>query len=198
MSVESRLTIVEEKLRLLRDANRLQGRRVSAEAPTNNYYLGWDGTSKKWEPKGLALVRKTANETVNNNNTLQDDDDLLFALAANETWLFEAFISFNTQTAADIQFAFTIPSGATMRWAASKLGPSTPAQGSEEVYDVEITSGTPIAVAVQDTSFYAVHIMGTVVNNSTAGNLQLQWAQNAAHASTTTVYINSWLRASQV
>ena len=50
MSVESRLTDVEESLRLLRDADRLQGRRVSAAAPKENGVLGWNKATKKWEP----------------------------------------------------------------------------------------------------------------------------------------------------
>ncbi len=53
MSVESRLKDVEESLRLLRDANRLQGRRVSATAPTDNDHIGWNATTKKWEPKTI-------------------------------------------------------------------------------------------------------------------------------------------------
>lgn len=51
MSVESRLTIVEESLRLLRNANRLQGRPVSAAAPPANNLLCWNATTKKWEPR---------------------------------------------------------------------------------------------------------------------------------------------------
>ena len=50
MSVESRLTDVEEALRLLRDADRLQGRRFSAAAPSDGALARWNATTKKWEP----------------------------------------------------------------------------------------------------------------------------------------------------
>ena len=66
MSVESRLTDVEESLRLLRDADRLQNRRVSAAAPKANELLGWNATTKKWEPKSdapAARVHNSANIT---------------------------------------------------------------------------------------------------------------------------------------
>ena len=53
MSVESRLTDVEEALRLLRDADRLQGRPLSAKAPTDKDALGWNDTTKKWEPQKI-------------------------------------------------------------------------------------------------------------------------------------------------
>lgn len=56
MSIESRLADVEESLRLLRDANRLQGRRVSAEAPADNAPLRWNATTKKWEAVTLAVL----------------------------------------------------------------------------------------------------------------------------------------------
>ncbi len=55
MTVESRLTDVEETLRLLRDADRLQGRRVSAAAPSDLNFMGWNATTKKWEPKAGVL-----------------------------------------------------------------------------------------------------------------------------------------------
>ena len=53
MSIESRLADVEQSLRLLRDANRLQGRRLSAKAPTAWQFQGWDAPNKKWEPAAV-------------------------------------------------------------------------------------------------------------------------------------------------
>ena len=50
MSVESRLADVEESLRLLRDANQLQGRRMSAEQPIAGEVITWNAVTKKWEP----------------------------------------------------------------------------------------------------------------------------------------------------
>lgn len=71
MSVESRLTIVEEGLRLLRDANRLQGRHMSATAPTGLQVIAWDATNKKWIPFSLpsARVYNDANITGISDNT---------------------------------------------------------------------------------------------------------------------------------
>jgi len=61
LTVESRLANVEEALRLLRDANRLQRRPVSAAAPADNELLGWNATTKKWEPKGSAPAARVYN-----------------------------------------------------------------------------------------------------------------------------------------
>lgn len=61
MSIESRLTDVEESLRFLRDANRLQSRPVSAAAPAANQVLRWNGTTKKWEPAAGIATGTLAN-----------------------------------------------------------------------------------------------------------------------------------------
>jgi hypothetical protein len=50
MSIESRLADVEESLRLLRNANQLQSRHMSATAPASLQVIAWDATNKKWIP----------------------------------------------------------------------------------------------------------------------------------------------------
>ena len=62
------LTDVEESLRLLRNADRLQGRRVSAAAPSDEDRMGWNATTKKWEPK--AGVRGVLAETLSTSMTI--------------------------------------------------------------------------------------------------------------------------------
>ena len=55
MTVESRLADVVDRLRNLGNAVRFQGRRVSAAAPSDLNFLGWNATTKKWEPKAGVL-----------------------------------------------------------------------------------------------------------------------------------------------
>ncbi|KKN75269.1 hypothetical protein LCGC14_0382680 [marine sediment metagenome] len=195
MSVESRLTDVEESLRLLRDADRLQGRRVSALKPTDRYYLGWNDTTKKWEPKGIAFVVKTADEDVTSSTTLQDDDALLFAIGASERWVFEFFIIWKSTTTGDIKFTITVPSGATGAWV---LGRQEGTGGSEPTYRGSLTFGAGVLAEATSTNHYGTHIWGAVLNSTTAGNATLQWAQNTSDATKATVFTHSWLRAMQV
>lgn len=61
MSVESRLIELEEAIRLIKNADRLQGRRVSAAAPSANEPMAWNDTTKKWEPAATIAVN-TINE----------------------------------------------------------------------------------------------------------------------------------------
>ena len=55
MSVASRLTDAEEYLKGIGNAVRFQGRRVSAAAPSDLNFIGWNATTKKWEPKAGVL-----------------------------------------------------------------------------------------------------------------------------------------------
>ena len=75
MTVESRLTIVEESLRLLRDASRLQSRPLSAAAPAKGNVLGWNATTKKWEPTLIAptvIIQTCTSDTSISSSTPAD------------------------------------------------------------------------------------------------------------------------------
>lgn len=140
---------------------------------------------------GLVVVRKPSDETVNNSATLQDDDDLKFAVGANEDWIFELFLAFQSSTVADIALGFTIPNGAAILWGLSRdlnFGDSGP------IYSIS-TSGSG-SVPIHGTGAnVGVHLMGTVINEAAADDLQLRWAQNTAEATDTIIRANSWLKA---
>ena len=141
---------------------------------------------------GPTIVRKTANETVNNSSVLQNDDHLLKALAANEVWLFEAVLWYTSGATPDIKLAWTVPAGATLAW--STLNGVNAAGASWEGGAAESTSGTARDFA-SGAGTRLTHVVGYVANGATAGNLQLQWAQNTANASDTIMLANSILRA---
>jgi hypothetical protein len=142
----------------------------------------------------LTVVRKTANETVNNSATLQNDDHLLLAIGASEVWEFQFTLWYDAGVTPDIKFAITVPSGATLRWgnapwvntagAAYGTGAESSSGGSRD-----FAGGTAPRITV---------IHGMIANSTNAGNLQLQWAQNTANASDTIVYANSTLKAWQL
>lgn len=139
----------------------------------------------------VKLVYKTADEVVNNSTTLQNDDHLLFAVAANEIWAFSIFINFLSGTTPDFKGMLSIPSGAILRAVAEKFFTFT---------NIEITmlfDSTTFIIAGSgvtdgaDNSY--VVIRGYIINGATANNLQLQWAQNVANASNTTVKKGSYI-----
>ncbi|MBI4496319.1 MAG: hypothetical protein HY689_00235 [Chloroflexi bacterium] len=135
------------------------------------------------------IVRKTSDETVNNSNTLQNDDELFHALAANEVWEFRCLILRSyTDGTPDIKVAFTVPTGATLTWRTV-----TRAAGSATTDETPVGASGSAASQESIVSPMLMVLEGLVINGANAGNLQLQWAQNTAHASDTKVLANSVL-----
>lgn len=137
---------------------------------------------------GGAFVSKTADETVNNSTTLQDDDHLVFAMAANTSYLVNAvFLLDATGTTPDFKFGWTVPSGCTMIWASS--GGSSWESGSA----LSMASESAALVADSRSGTTGAEYQAIVRNGATAGNLQLQWAQNTANGSDSKVLKHSHL-----
>lgn len=139
------------------------------------------------------IVRKSANEVVNNSSTLQDDDHLLLALAASEVWRFECNLFYDSGTTPDIKFAFTFPAGATLYW----VNYGDDATGTNSTGNAVITASAAVRHSFGNGVGSVRHmlIMGVIANDTTPGNLQLQWAQNTLNASDTTLRANSTLMA---
>jgi len=130
------------------------------------------------------VIYKSADETVNNSSTLQNDDDLLFAVGANEVWAFICFIRQDSGTLPDFKHAWTVPTDAVMSRGIGHQYTDLAAQWL--AHDDATTpsasyGGKPITT------------VGCVVVSTTAGNVQLQWAQNQADVSDTKCEKGSWL-----
>lgn len=131
------------------------------------------------------LVRKTADESVTSSTTLQNDNHLLLPVVANATYDLFLLCVFSGDTAGDIKFAWSVPSGTVLRW-------------------VDQTGSSGLAT---DTDFYSApggttqvgfQIWATVVTSATAGNIQFQWAQNTSSATATIVRTNSHLKMQRI
>lgn len=133
----------------------------------------------------VQLVRKSTDESVTSSTTLQNDNHLFLPVVANATYDLFLMCIFSGDTAGDIKFAWSVPSGTVLRW-------------------VDQTGTSGIAT---DTDFYSApggstqvgfQIWATVVTSSTAGNVQFQWAQNASSATATIVRTNSHLKMTRI
>lgn len=133
-------------------------------------------------PAGATIVRKTADETVKNSTTLQNDDELYLPIGANEVWIFRCYFLHYSQGTPDIKFAWAIPTGATGLW-----------QTENNVATI-MSLNTQMVQAGQGADTLS-SFWGYIENGANAGNLQLQWAQNTAHASDTKVLDNSVIQA---
>lgn len=138
---------------------------------------------------------KASDESVNSagtGTTLQDDNDLFFPIGASEKWVAEGMIFVTTPAAADFKMAFTIPTGATMQWAAIFQVGTT----SQDVLQGTV-SGTADSTLIVLSSAPA-YLVVSVINSTTAGNVKMQFAQNTADAGNTTVLAGSFLVAHKV
>ena len=127
-------------------------------------------------------ARKASDKTIGGSSTLEDDADLFATLAANEIVHFDAYIRYKGPTTKDIRIGFTVPSGATLGF-----GPAGNIR--TDISDAIAIAGeqtTSLSLGTA-TTFRLIHLTGFVINGSNAGNLQLQWAQEVADASVTTV-----------
>jgi len=131
---------------------------------------------------------------VTNDATVNNDDELFLAMGANEAWEFEAFViaSVGNDNAPDFRFTFAVPSGATIRWVATQQKDSDPnVTGQVPV----LASGIERTVNMSGNDVFFVQVRGVVQTAGTGGNLQFQWAQGSAHATPTSVQLNSFLKA---
>lgn len=157
-------------------------------------------TAASWDYKNhiatastsILYARKTANQTVTSNTTVANDNHLTFAVAANEVWSFDLWLSVIGASAGTANFKMTMngPSGATILWSfAPQIDTST--AGTTQRHEAK-------AMAVTD-SIYAdnlasvIGIKGTIVNGANAGSCTLQWAQDTSNANGCTIYANSTL-----
>lgn len=131
---------------------------------------------------------KTSDESVNNSTTLQNDDQLALTFPdANTKWGFELYAILNSGTTPDWKGAFTVPSGATMSFS----GHITSSGGTGSDLNGPYTQASTLALATQGAD-QILRLQGLIQIGATTGVVQLQWAQNTANASNTTVKTNSY------
>lgn len=149
--------------------------------------------------KQMRFVRKTSDETVTSSTTLQSDDELLFAVGAGETWLFNIYVLYDGPTAADIKLNLSVPASATYHVGGHSNIPGTAGNDSDLRNLTTVSSGFDLAFGTPGSSNpILLSLAGCVVVSSTAGDVVLQWAQNTSNGTATRVWANSWLIAYRV
>lgn len=132
-----------------------------------------------------AFVTKQVTETVNNSAVLQDDNELVLAVEANEVCRLHVELILNTWATSDFKCTFTVPALATLygTWNL-RLGSSSTESYIFQRYD--LTGNIVIGGNADHTNVLLV-IDGVYIGGANAGDIQLQWAQNAAQANDTQV-----------
>jgi hypothetical protein len=133
-------------------------------------------------------VRKSSDQTVTSSTTLVNDSQLKFAVAASETYIFQAWLyTYAADATPDIKTTFTGPSGSTVFWSSSQV--IYLANGSTTL--TVVAPGGTVGDFFVDSNLRAIQLYGTILNGATAGDVQLQWAQNTSSANGTSVKAGS-------
>lgn len=154
----------------------------------------------------VLLARATADTTRNNSTALLDATGLSVTVAANATYLLDGWFYWAANDTADIKFLFSGPTGWSGVW--SLMGPAlnqAPVGGSGpriNYLDAGTVAHTSALAAPGDSQFATVWAAaaphGQISTAAAAGTFKLQFAQNAANASDTTIKAGSWFRLHRV
>jgi hypothetical protein len=147
-------------------------------------------TWNKFPP--ISTARKTSNQVVNNSTTLVDDTQLQIQVSANTTVYFEANVRYSGDATADIKIAFVGPTGATIRWDNTNSTYINTAD-TVTISSSEVTESTTRSFG-SAAGARNLNIRGYITTSSTAGALQMQFAQNSAVAANTSVLAQSVLK----
>lgn len=132
--------------------------------------------------RGDSSLVKQSTETVNNSDTLQNDNDFFVALEANKSYSFDMMLFLVSGGTPDFKYAFTVPTGATIRINDIRWEPDFP-------YDT--LDGTVADVIPTNGNTQSVQVTGHIDVAGTAGDVQMQWAQNFAEVSNTQLLAGS-------
>ncbi len=145
-------------------------------------------------------VIKANPETITSSTTMQNDDELFVPVVAGAQYELDAFIRFSGLQAAGIKVGWTVPSGTSFNvlygGPGSANAVSTDANTTEMRWAIH---GSATAVAMTNPRNSAALHTWTLANmiftvGATAGNIQLQWAQNVANATGSVVQAQSYIR----
>jgi len=137
-------------------------------------------------------VIKPADQSVTSSTTLVNDNALSLPLAvANATYQFACYLDYEGGTlgSSDIKWTWTVPAGASMRYATTYTNTAGAIQGSITY----VASSVPAAGTAGAGNLQALTMTGTLLVGATTGTLQLQWAQHTSSGTATIVHAQSGL-----
>ena len=142
------------------------------------------------------IKRKPADQPQASNTVLANDNDLFFAIAANEEWVatFNLFAG-DVLSSTGLKLAIVTPAGATLQADALAANSDKSAIGGIS----STTSGANFGFTTANLSGItsSIIIRVWVLNGTTAGTIQLQWAQSTTSVTNTTLHKGSFMQATR-
>ena len=145
------------------------------------------------------VTRKAADETVNNSSAFQNDNHFAFSIGANDVYLVELTLLLQSaSTASDYKFQWVLPAGGTYYIAPNLLGSNAAIGSVVFQWDPVLAGSTPTALSTTVTAAGSAasgvcgcFIRSILINSSTGGTAQFQWAQNSATVADSKILANS-------
>lgn len=138
-------------------------------------------------PGGGLMVRKTTDESVVSTTTMQDDNELALPVSAGQTINFDFLLFVTGNNTGGFMPQITAPAGATLLVADQ----GNRATGDSLMAQNFATGGTIGGLGMNGTTT-VVRVFGVVIAGSTAGVIQLRWAQAVSNATPTVVKAGSY------
>lgn len=153
------------------------------------------------------VARKTADTSITASATTVADTHMQFTVVANAVYVWNAWIIYDGHIDGDLNVDFTAPTGSEGEWGG--MGAGRPVTGASSTPTLRIdtagVSGYMVRTETSDVtsarSFgclgvgttMSLLLVGTLRVGSTAGTFSLDWAQQASHATATTLYTDSYM-----
>jgi hypothetical protein len=128
----------------------------------------------------------------NNTTSFLSSTDLVFALEANALYAFDSAIIYDTNSTADFQHRWSLPTGATLALAVWTSTPSGTAVDSVVAHDVISSVSYPSGGVAAGTSM-STRPCGVIRMSTTPGDLVIQAAQWVAAVVDTKLKRDSWV-----
>lgn len=156
---------------------------------------------KEIAASGLSrLMTKTADETVTNSDTPQNDNHISFEALANATYYFELYTRWTaTNSIMDARVGWAGPTGFTMAWGGAHGSHTTLTTYLGSPGALGSTPNPPLLDFTFDETpsrngEWGAMWAGWIFISSTAGTLQMKWAQNTIDAGTLTLQKGTFMR----
>jgi hypothetical protein len=164
---------------------------VKSNTPQELWFTTEDGVEHHVAGGSLSEtfgVVKTATEDVTSSTTLQNDDELAVAMSANTVYSVTMILEVQAvSTTPDFKFDFAIPTGADGAYTFNSTLSGGSSYGTIGA-SADWTTDQTVNLGTTSTRTIIV-LQGTIITSSTAGDLQLRWAQNTS--SVDTVFVRS-------
>lgn len=144
------------------------------------------------------FVVKANPDVVNNSTSLRNDSELLLTLS-DGLWKIIAHISVTGPAAGDVKVAWALTGGAAQATARQCRGPATSVTSAESTNMVTCSKNwsSSVGYGVDGTLITAIEEIG-LIRVTGSGTITMQFAQNTATASDTTISTHSMLHARRV